>query len=167
MSARTWILTLCLSLLLAGQATAAKGKSPARLALLIAPSDSTASIEQWISAPVRRGVTFHRIHEIARGRTAHVAFIVSGHVPGPDRLAKVDVDISLRRPDGKIVYSKPSFGQLRGWECLAVGFAMADPTMELSNDPTDLAGEWHIEAVAHDRISGATATASLPVTFMK
>jgi hypothetical protein len=166
-SIRTSMLTLCLSLLLAGPAAAGRAKPPGKFALLIAPTDSTESIDQWISTPVRKVVPLHRMHEIARGRTAHVAFIVTGHVPGPDRLARVDVDVSLRRPDGLVAYTKASFGRLKGWECLAVGYAMADPTLELSPDPTDLLGEWRIEAVAHDRISGATATASYPITFKK
>ncbi len=167
MSPRIPILTVCLSLLLAGQAMAVRARSHEKFAVLIAPTDSTASIDQWIANPVRPAVTFHRLHEVARGRTAHVAFIVSGHAPGPDRLAHVDVDVSLRRPDGSLAYSKPSFGHLKGWECLAVGFALADPTLELSLDPIDPPGEWHIVAVAHDRISGATATASYPITLLK
>ena len=167
MSPRAAILIACLSVLLAGQATAARARPHDKFAVLIAPADSTASIDQWIASPVRHAITFARVHEIARGRTAHVAFIVTGHTSGPDRLARVDVDVSLRRPDGSLAYSKPSFGHLRGWECLAVGLALADPTLELSPDPVDPPGEWHIVAVAHDRVSGATATATYPITFLK
>lgn len=160
-------MTLCLSLLLAGAVAAARSASRSKLAVIIAPSESSAEIETWAGDPVRHSVPFHLVHELPRGRTAHVVFLVTGHAPGPDRLGKVDVDISLRRPDGSIASKKSPFARLKGWECLAVGYAMTDPTLELSCEPTDSLGEWHIEAVAHDRISGATATASYPITFVK
>lgn len=164
MQIRRAILILSVALLGAGQAHAERGNPPGRLAVVIAASDSTGFIDQWVSTPAGQPITIRPIHEIARGRTAHVAFIVTGHSLGPDGRARVDVAIRVRRPDGSIAYAEPAFAHVRGG--LAVGFSMADPTLEFGPHPTDPTGDWRIEAVAHDRISRTSAWASYDLAVL-
>jgi hypothetical protein len=112
-------------------------------------------------------MTIRRIHQIARGRTAHVAFIITGQIAGPNGRSRVVVDVCVRRPDGSIAFAKEAFAHLSGRECGAVGFVLADPTLEFGLDRTDPVGNWHIEATARDQVNGVNATATYPIMVLK
>ena len=167
MSIRIAVAAVCLFLLLPGQVSAMNGNQPGKLAVSIAASDSTVFIDRWVSTPSNQPMTIHGIHEIARGETAHVAFIVTGHIRGPNGRARVDVDVCVRRPDGSIAFSEASFARLTGHGSTVRGFVIADPTLEFGLDATDPIGEWRIEAAAHDRTNGANATAGYPIKVLK
>src|SRR5262245_38627884 len=56
---RTLILSVGLSVLFAVAGVAAKASPREKLAVVIAPSDSSAAIDRWAADPVRHAVTFH------------------------------------------------------------------------------------------------------------
>ncbi|TMQ69473.1 MAG: hypothetical protein E6K81_14865 [Candidatus Eisenbacteria bacterium] len=144
-----------------------KGHAPGKLAVFIAASDSTAFIDEWTTATYKHPVAIRGIHEIARGKTAHIAFIVTGHSPGSDGRSHVDIDVCVRRPDGSVAYQEAAYGRLARRNDGQVGFVMADPTLEFGVDQTDPLGPWRIEAVAHDRVRGTQATAIYLLTVRK
>ena len=151
------------SLLVAGAATAITGNPPGQLAIHIAVSDSPSFIEEWVSTPFRNAISIHRIREIERGRTAHVALLVTGQSTGRDGRSHVDIAVRVIRPDYSEAYVDTSYAHVSCVESGRVGFTMADPALDFGVDQDDPVGPWLVEAVARDRVTGATALTVRPL----
>jgi hypothetical protein len=139
------------------------GNPPGHLAVNIAISDSPTYIQQWVSTSFRSAVTIHRIREVERGKTAYIAFLVTGQSFGQSHRSKVDVGVRVIRPDGTVAYSDSSHAHISCPDDGRVGFTMADPALDFGVEDDDPLGTWVIEATAHDRVTSAVASATCPL----
>jgi hypothetical protein len=140
---------------------------PGMLTLAIAAADTDTFIDEWVSTPASHAPVIRRVHEVGPDKNIYIAFIVSGHLRDATGCAHVDVDWVVRRPDGKIDNAQLAFSKLRGKGCFGRGFAMADPALTYTFEPTDPAGVWRIEATARDRVNGKSVSAVFPITLRK
>ena len=150
----------CLSCVFIASSSAFTGNQPGHLAVHIAVSDSPAYIEQWTSTPFRTAITIRRIHDVERGKTAYIAFLVTGESAGPAGRSNVDVGVRVLRPDHSVAYSDSSHSRVSRRKDGRIGFTMADPALDFGVELDDPLGTWVIEATAHDRVTGARTTAT-------
>jgi hypothetical protein len=160
---RKSLVAACLWIILPCTASAVTGNQPGDLAIHIAVSDSPGYIEQWVSTPFRAAVTIHRIREVARGKTAYIAFLVTGQSSDPGRRSKVDVGVRVLRPDRSVAFADTSYAHISRRNDGRIGFTMADPALDFGVESNDPVGQWMIEATAHDRVTGAKASATYPL----
>jgi len=156
-------IAVCLTILFPCTSSAVTGNQPGDLAVHIAVSDSPAYIEQWVATPFQAAVTVHRIHEVERGKTAYIAFLVTGQSADPSRRSRVDVAVRVLRPDRSVAFADSSYAHVSRRNDGRIGFTMADPALDFGVEGDDPLGQWIIEATARDRVTGAAASATYPL----
>ena len=78
MRMRALVAVALLSPLPARNALAVSGNAPGNLALTITAGEQPDFIDEWVSTSYKNAVRVPRIHELRRGKTAHVAFLLTG-----------------------------------------------------------------------------------------
>jgi hypothetical protein len=133
-----------------------KVKEPGDLEVHVTISDSPQFIHDWQTKPSGEPVTISRLEKMKIGDIAFIAFLVTGYTKNDEGHAQVNIDVIVRNPDGTAQFTLNDYSRVR-----AVppddSFVMADPALDYIAEPGDPLGEYRIEAVAHDVLTGKKA----------
>lgn len=147
-----------LAVLISGIAFGVEPNAPGDLSVTVFVSPTDRFIEEWMSTPPEHGPTIKRIKEAKADQLVYAGFVVTGHTVDDGGSTALDVDVRVVYPNGEELFEQDKFAVYRGAPKSA-GFVLADPVLELMIESTDPMGQYTIQAVAHDRVTGKTATA--------
>ena len=146
-----------LAVLVVGMAFAVDPNAPGDLSVTVFVSPTDKFIEEWFATPAEHGPTIKRIKEARADQLVHVGFVVTGHTAGENGATSLDVDVRVVYPNGEELFKQDKFAKYNGAPKSA-GFVLADPVLQLMIESTDPMGQYTIQAVVHDKVTGTTAT---------
>lgn len=122
---------------------------PGDLAVAVAIGDSPDYIQRWTRTPPSHTPHIPRINETEIGEMIYIAFLITGQQPDEEGSVRVDVDVTIRMPDGEVWEEIRNYAKVRG-KLPNPTFVMADPAMDFGFDEGDQLGNWVFEATAYD-----------------
>ena len=133
------------------------GNPAGELAVHVVVSDSPDYIREWVATAPSNPVFVHHLQSMQRGSTAYIAFVVSGYKLDSSSRANLEVDFTIRKPDGTVLVTRPGYAKF-ALVAAEHAFVMADPALDFATDQSDTLGTYRIEAVVTDKFANLNAT---------
>ncbi|MCK5289018.1 MAG: hypothetical protein KAJ14_06230 [Candidatus Omnitrophica bacterium] len=127
------------------------------LAVIIAASDTTEYINDWITTSHETPVIIKRIKETKQGATVYIAFLITGFSSDDNNNYNFIVNFMLYGPDGEIIFNEKNYAKSLGKTPKNPTFIMADPALDLILEDSDPVGVYKLEAEVIDLIVNKNA----------
>jgi hypothetical protein len=164
MSNRRTCVAASLSFLFCVRALAGEIIPTGTLEVWVSVSSSPDYVKEWTHTPSTHPIKITELKSMRAGQTAYIAFITSGHSVDENGYPDISVDLVIRKPDGSVLFERKEYAAIK-YRTGAIGFAMADPALDLKLDPGDPTGTYQIEATAWDRRAKSRSTGSAKLTL--
>ncbi len=127
------------------------------LGIMIAASDTTDFIKEWLDSPPDQKVTIKKVRWIKPGEVLYTAFLVTGLYYGVNNSFNYQVSFYVIGPDGEVPFGQRNYAGGTGNHPNKPTIYMADPALELTFNPEDPQGIYVIVAKVEDQTNGKTA----------
>jgi len=137
-----------------------------KLQLIIGAGASPKFLQEWVSTHASTPARVERIKEIKPERTAYIGFFVTGYSLDNNKNVNCAVDVTVYDPNGRVLFSGPKYANVKG-SYKEKSFLALDPALDFTLEASDPEGNYRIEGIITDIISGKTAKAAYELKLNK